>query len=422
MCSAVSTEGLIQAMEGGRPPKSQSIVKCLDIYGALKIVDNGKYDPDQAVAPEQIIPTKVARGVQHIKHIGPLPMSKYNVLNYSRFFHKYLHIRPTVDFICRTKIKANANRCFTELEDNLLTHGLDAFQGVTEPKVVYHLIRDFFVPTKTAKQISIRVKNRTASIAPYNVIKHWKETGFIRYDTHYTTSQLMKSLSVPVEDIPVRFTSAINRENLDWLVALRDHRRKLQREHIKRKQKFVCTKETVMQTAKLASYDDNFGYEVAFLLKVNEVLKNDPSTYFHVFKLLAEYHQASEFDCKEVISKMLKVLRNYPDLGFEFLSIFSPLPDLPVEQLLEVLSHLKTRILLRNLERHFKSSKFSFLFKFSFLSPGTQAPSYNKSFLDPNQYKKVIKLILGANLNDPDAAKETLLSMLRGKQDLSDQV
>ena len=43
-------------------------------------------------------------------------------------------------------------------------------------------------------------------------------------------------------------------------------------------------------------------------------------------------------------------------------------------------------------------------------------------FLDPNQYKKIIKMILGANLNNPTATRDTLLSMLRGKPELSDQV
>ena len=41
---------------------------------------------------------------------------------------------------------------------------------------------------------------------------------------------------------------------------------------------------------------------------------------------------------------------------------------------------------------------------------------------DPNQYKKIIKMILGANLNNPAATRDTLLSMLRGKPELSDQV
>lgn len=294
-----------------------------------------------------------------MKHIEPLPRGKYYLFNYQPFFQKFLHIRPTVDFICQTKIRPNANRCFTELEDNLLAHGLDAFRFVKEQKVVYELIRDYFLPTKTAKQISIRFKNKTSSSAPYNVIKHWKDTSFIRYDTRYTTNKLMRSLSVPVAyDIVRPIAPAVKRENLDWLVALRDHRRKIQREYNKKRQKLQCSKDAVVAATKLSTNEDLHNFEIAFLLKAKEVLKNDSSTYFNVFKLLAEYSQMEEFDCEEVINKMLKILKSYPDLSFEFLSIFSPLPDLPVEQLLETLNHVKTRVLMRNLERHFKSSKF----------------------------------------------------------------
>ena len=295
-----------------------------------------------------------------MKHIEPLPLGKYNLFNYQPFFQKFLHIRPTVNFICQTKIRPNANRCFTELEDNLVAHGLDAFRFVKEQKVVYELIRDYFLPTKTAKQINIRVKNKSSSSAPYNVIKHWKDTGFIRYDTAYTTNKLMKSLSVPVATGRIRpIAPAVKRENLDWLGALRDHRRKIQREfNMKKRQRLMCNKEAVIAATKLSTTDESHGFEIAFLIKAKEVLKNDHTTYFNVFKLLAEYNQLEEFDCEEVIKKMLKILKGYPDLGFEFLSIFSPLPDLPVEQLLETLNHVKTRLLMRNLERHFKNSKY----------------------------------------------------------------
>ena len=146
---------------------------------------------------------------------------------------------------------------------------------------------------------------------------------------------------------------------MDWLKALREHRRKLQREYSKKKQRVLCTRESVVTAAKLMSVEEAHSYEVAFMLKAKEVLKNDSPTYFNMFKTLAEFNQVNDFDCEEVIAKILKVLKNYPDLGFEFLSIFSPLPDMPTDQLLETLSHIKTRVLLRNLERHFKSSEYT---------------------------------------------------------------
>ena len=54
----------------------------------------------------------------------------------------------------RPHLRPNANRHFTELEDNLLTHGLDAFRFVKEQKVVYELIQEYQLPTKTPKQVS----------------------------------------------------------------------------------------------------------------------------------------------------------------------------------------------------------------------------------------------------------------------------
>ena len=59
LCSQNSTEGLLQAMKGeSEAPKS--IIKCLDIYPALKLADREK--PVADVSPSQPIPTKVARG------------------------------------------------------------------------------------------------------------------------------------------------------------------------------------------------------------------------------------------------------------------------------------------------------------------------------------------------------------------------
>ena len=59
LCSQSSTDGLLQAMQGGSDvPKS--IFKCLEIYPALKLADREK--PSADVAPAQPIPTKIARG------------------------------------------------------------------------------------------------------------------------------------------------------------------------------------------------------------------------------------------------------------------------------------------------------------------------------------------------------------------------
>ena len=128
-----------------------------------------------------------------------------------------------------------------------------------------------------------------------------------------------------------------------------------------------------------------------------------------MFKCLAEYRGVALFDCEEVIRKVIKViptfapflplsfkkrfqlsqtssllqvsycflakqkntsldssysslvisqiLEAYPELCFEFLAIFSPLPDMPVDHFLEILNYIRTRILLKNLEQQFSNSK-----------------------------------------------------------------
>ena len=296
----------------------------------------------------------------HIKSIEALSAERYDILNYNTFFHRYLHLRPQVNFTCNTKHKPQVFRYFSQLEDNLLVHGLDAFKHIKDTKVLYSLINQHFLPTKTPKQIAIRIKNRLSSNASDNVVRRYKQTGIISYDTNYQNDKLLKMIAckqeLPAPQIP---PPIVNPSNLDWLKALRDHRRKLHREYgIKRKQKIVCSKETVLTTTMLMTTDDVHNFEITFFLKAKDVLKNDPETYFNLILTLNEYNSKEQFDCEDAILRIIRILQNYPDLSFEFLSMFSPLPDMSVSHILETLSHVKTRILLRNIEQHFKSSKY----------------------------------------------------------------
>ena len=284
-----------------------------------------------------------------MKHLRVLPADKYILVNNQPFFHLFYHVRPIVDFSPKRVLK----RCFTESEDNLLAHGLDTFHYLEDQRTVYSLIHENFLPTRTAKQIMIRVKNNTSRNSPANVLKHWKETGQIKYDINLTVAKVMKALSVsdPEHFQPI----SVKNHNLDWLLALREQRSRLKRDLSRHRMK--CTKVEILQVSEISTLDPSHNHEVSFLMKAKNDLLNDVSTHFNTFKILAESNRHKGFDCNEVVMQVIHELRNYPTLKFEFISIFSPLPDLPVNKLSEVFGHVQIRMLLRSLEEIFLHSK-----------------------------------------------------------------
>uniref|UniRef100_A0A8C3UBJ5 GON-4-like protein n=1 Tax=Catharus ustulatus TaxID=91951 RepID=A0A8C3UBJ5_CATUS len=73
-------------------------------------------------------------------------------------------------------LRANPHRdkiVFTKAEDNLLALGLKHFEGIEFPKP---LISKYLLPTKTAHQLTVRIKNLTMNRAPDNIIRYYKKT------------------------------------------------------------------------------------------------------------------------------------------------------------------------------------------------------------------------------------------------------
>eukprot|EP00116_Pleurobrachia_bachei_P010872 sb/3471134/ len=188
-------------------------------------------------------------------------------MNNQPFFHFFYHIRPAVDF----SLKKMGRRCFTETEDNLLAHGLDTFQHLDDQRTVYNLIHEHFLPTRSAKQIMNRVKNNTSKGAPRNVVKHWKETRQIKYDTNLAVVKVMKALSV-TDPCSSYQPIALKLHNLDWLMALREQKRKLKRELSTYKMK--CSKAEILKVTELSTEDPSHSHEMSFLIKAKMVLKN----------------------------------------------------------------------------------------------------------------------------------------------------
>ncbi|KAM4662431.1 GON-4-like protein [Discoglossus pictus] len=76
--------------------------------------------------------------------------------------------------VCALKPKGLRDRVFfTKAEDNLLALGLKHFEGTEYPKT---LIGKYLLTTKTAQQLTVRIKNLTMNKTPDNVIKFYKKT------------------------------------------------------------------------------------------------------------------------------------------------------------------------------------------------------------------------------------------------------
>uniref|UniRef100_A0A8D0HHR9 GON-4-like protein n=1 Tax=Sphenodon punctatus TaxID=8508 RepID=A0A8D0HHR9_SPHPU len=76
--------------------------------------------------------------------------------------------------VCSLKAKNPRDKIFfTKAEDNLLALGLKHFDGTEFPKP---LISKYLLTTKTAHQLTVRIKNLNMNRAPDNIIKYYKKT------------------------------------------------------------------------------------------------------------------------------------------------------------------------------------------------------------------------------------------------------
>lgn len=111
--------------------------------------------------------------VESSRHMIPEPVT--NILMSYELFWDFPHLLPTTGFAPlstnSTSESSSQNRVkFTPAEDNLLVLGLDRYENNWQ-SIIANLL-----PTKTAKQLQIHVKNLRSSRTADNVVKHYYKT------------------------------------------------------------------------------------------------------------------------------------------------------------------------------------------------------------------------------------------------------
>ncbi|XP_068031266.1 GON-4-like protein [Anomalospiza imberbis] len=143
-------------------PKFQTMFQPCNLQGALQLIKDF-----HAQVPVDWSPRKAVK--KNANEFSCLPKQVAWILATRKVF-MYPELLP----IC--SLRANPHRdkiVFTKAEDNLLALGLKHFEGTEFPKP---LISKYLLPTKTAHQLTVRIKNLNMSRAPDNIIMYYKKT------------------------------------------------------------------------------------------------------------------------------------------------------------------------------------------------------------------------------------------------------
>ncbi|XP_035759825.1 GON-4-like protein isoform X1 [Egretta garzetta] len=143
-------------------PKFQTMFQPCNLKGALQLVEDFHAQVHVDWSPRKAVKKSA-------NEFPCLPKQVAWILATRRVF-MYPELLP----IC--SLKANPPRdkiIFTKAEDNLLALGLKHFEGTEFPKP---LISKYLLPTKTAHQLTVRIKNLNMNRAPDNIIRYYKKT------------------------------------------------------------------------------------------------------------------------------------------------------------------------------------------------------------------------------------------------------
>ncbi|NXU10258.1 GON4L protein, partial [Pardalotus punctatus] len=143
-------------------PKFQTMFQPCNLQGALQLVEDF-----HSQVPVDWSPRKAVK--KNASEFSCLPKQLAWILATRKVF-MYPELLP----IC--SLRANPPRdkiVFTKAEDNLLALGLKHFEGTEFPKP---LISKYLLPTKTAHQLTVRIKNLNMNRAPDNIIRYYKKT------------------------------------------------------------------------------------------------------------------------------------------------------------------------------------------------------------------------------------------------------
>ncbi|XP_066062812.1 GON-4-like protein isoform X2 [Chamaea fasciata] len=143
-------------------PKFQTMFQPCNLQGALQLIEDF-----HAQVPVDWSPRKAVK--KNANEVSCLPKQVAWILATRKVF-MYPELLP----ICSLRANSHQDKIiFTKAEDNLLALGLKHFEGTEFPKP---LISKYLLPTKTAHQLTVRIKNLNMNRAPDNIIRYYKKT------------------------------------------------------------------------------------------------------------------------------------------------------------------------------------------------------------------------------------------------------
>ncbi|NXX24325.1 GON4L protein, partial [Nicator chloris] len=143
-------------------PKFQTMFQPCNLQGALQLIEDF-----HAQVPVDCSPRKAVR--KNGSEFSCLPKQVAWILATRKVF-MYPELLP----ICSLRANPPQDKiAFSKAEDNLLALGLKHFEGTEFPKP---LISKYLLPTKTAHQLTVRIKNLNMNRAPDNIIRYYKKT------------------------------------------------------------------------------------------------------------------------------------------------------------------------------------------------------------------------------------------------------
>uniref|UniRef100_A0A8D2NQM1 GON-4-like protein n=1 Tax=Zosterops lateralis melanops TaxID=1220523 RepID=A0A8D2NQM1_ZOSLA len=143
-------------------PKFQTMFQPCNLQGALQLIEDF-----HAKVPVDWSPRKAVK--KNANEVLCLPKQVAWILATRKVF-MYPELLP----ICSLRANSHQDKIiFTKAEDNLLALGLKHFEGTEFPKP---LISKYLLPTKTAHQLTVRIKNLNMNRAPDNIIRYYKKT------------------------------------------------------------------------------------------------------------------------------------------------------------------------------------------------------------------------------------------------------
>ncbi|XP_010181354.1 PREDICTED: GON-4-like protein [Mesitornis unicolor] len=143
-------------------PKFQTMFQPCNLKGALQLIEDFHAQVQVDWSPRKAVKKSASE-------FPCLPKQVAWILATRRVF-MYPELLP----ICSLKAKPPRDKIiFTKAEDNLLALGLKHFEGTEFPKP---LISKYLLPTKTAHQLTVRIKNLNMNRAPDNIIRYYKKT------------------------------------------------------------------------------------------------------------------------------------------------------------------------------------------------------------------------------------------------------